>query len=208
MKMSDQFKFSFLPYLRRYKFLSVTLLSVFLLFIVTFFYFTKNYLEDSATEPISVYYPAIDSRTLSRYQIAERIVKFYYKPSAYIRNCNRFPDNVFDMHNKNIEINDEKCVPYSTYKFSAPELSFEIKEPWIDPWGRPYQIKYDYEAETVSVRSQGRYTWTTFDDIVKEISFFGKSTPKFSQPIFVKMLEHCESTNKDDMTCVFNRGWH
>ena len=208
MKMSEKFKFSFLPYLRRHKFLSIILLSVLLLVMVTFFYFIKNYLEDSATEPISVHYPAIDSRTNSRYQIAEQIVNYYYNPASYIRDCKIFPNNISDMHNNDVKINNIKCIPYTTYKVEEPELSFEIKEPWIDPWGRPYQIKYDYDEETVSVRSQGRYTWTTLDDIVREIPFFGKSYPKHGDSFYLNMIEHCEKVTKDDMTCIFNRGWH
>jgi hypothetical protein len=125
-----------------------------------------------------------------------------------ISSCKRFPDNYEDAFRKTDSSN---CNPLENKSKDNPlayDTEFPDYQPWIDPWGRPYQIHYDLERGKLQVRSQGRYLWTEFDDIVGETPFLTKDYPKDGLPLYVEMLEHCKKVPKDDLSCVFNRGWH
>ena len=163
-------------------------------------YLFKNFLEDSATEPLTPYYPAVDSRSMSRFQIARYIVKKFYRPTSYIQDCKRFPENIMDMHDQQYKDSYPQCRPYSQLLIEHAEFIYRDESPWIDPWGRPYQIRYDLERAKLQLRSQGRYLWTEYDDIFQETYFDGKS--------YKEQVEYCKKVARDDMTCIFNRGWH
>jgi len=123
--------------------------------------------------------------------------------------CKFFPNKISDFYDEtNFESDNPSCM---VWKAIPPYKGFDLNNHrpiWIDPWGRPYQIRYDLERGKLQVRSQGRYLWTESDDIVGETPFLGKDYPKDGLPLYVEMLERCKTVPKDDMSCIFNRGWH
>lgn len=162
------------------------------------YYFASNYYHDNKREYF--YNPA----PLSKVSFAKSLLSgesnlFFLR---YIQMCKRFPDNLKDRYSPISDNAPEDC------KSSFDEYSKETERhllkfgtpPWIDPWGRPYQIRYDLDRAKLQLRSQGRYLWTEYDDIFQETYFDGKS--------YKEQVEYCKKVQKDDMTCIFNRGWH
>lgn len=130
--------------------------------------------------------------------IAQIETKHTYRIINYISMCNRFPNNFKELYDdKYSELNINCKAIRNLYPFLIHD-----NDPWNDPWGCPYQIRYDRERRKLQVRSQGRYLWTELDDIVGEASM--------AIPIDMADAEiaKCDSLPKDDMSCIFNRGWH
>ena len=164
-------------------------------------YLLNNYIEDTKKEPLTQFYPLINHEALSNIQTANNVIKNFYRPEIYIQRCKRFPLNIRDMHNEEYANEEIGCRPYdASFQLNNTEYKITIETPWIDPWGRPYQIRYDLERAKLQLRSQGRYLWTEYDDIFEETYFDGKS--------YKEHVEYCKKVPKDDMTCIFNRGWH
>jgi len=167
---------------------SIALSSCILLYFV-FFYLWDNYL---GVIPVPTNQKIdIRGQLMVRAKWAERMVKG--SPVRIVRTisvCKKFPDSYKDQFFTIIGPNDQ-CE-------KVQETAEERR--WIDPWGRPYQIRYDLERAKLQVRSQGRYLWWPWDDISDETYFDGKN--------YKAQVEYCKTVPKDDMSCIFNRGWH
>lgn len=136
-----------------------------------------------------------------------RVEGYPFKVTVYITDCKKIPKNLEEIFHKTKD--NEACNRFANYdpkdiKFKplSDDPAYQGYQGWIDPWGRPYQIRYDLERGKLQVRSQGRYLWTELDDIVGETSL---SIPKVIED---EMLEKCKQMQKDDPKCPFYRGWH
>jgi len=153
---------------------------------------------------------------ISNYVEAGKIVDRSQSVVQYMSDCKRFIINFKELYDQNYKSDTPNfCRPFinpldRATKFGNKELNkrFSNFKPWIDPWGRPYQIRFNFEKAKLQVRSQGRYIWTELDDIVSEAPFLGKDYPKNGFRFYVEMIEYCKTASKDDMSCIFNRGWH
>lgn len=164
------------------------------------YYFLANYQDDN--EPRYFFYSLAP---FSKIIVAEKDVGNATRhTSLYIQKCKRFPDSLKDV--KSIIPDDAPADCKSYFEGNSKNIVIYFQEldqpPWIDPWGRPYQIRYDREKRIIQLRSQGRYLWTESDDIKKETTFgvVGQD--------FTEEMNRCDLLPKDNMTCIFNRGWH
>lgn len=128
--------------------------------------------------------------------------------SDFIKECKRVPSSYKDFYL--FKSHSMKKCPTREEVSKYDERDEQGVFVWLDPWGRPYQIRYDLEREKIQLRSQGRYLWTEQDDILEESSFIGKdySRHKYGEPTYLKILKDCENPARNYLTCIFNRGWH
>lgn len=155
----------------------------------------------------------------TRIRIAQRDVRDQASSLLmFITECKMFPENDQDFVERYYSTQPymgdgmpssrdgaKPCerVPIKVYDGElGSEGILELSYFWIDPWQRPYQIRYDLDRGVLQIRSHGRYLWWPWDDIIGERSL---SIPR---TIENEMLEHCKKVPKNDMSCIFNRGWH
>lgn len=112
----------------------------------------------------------------------------------HISRCKRFPQNLENLYVV-IDNPPESCQ-------TLHQFVQEDEIPWIDPWGRMYQIRYDTNNMKIQVRSLGRYVDDSEDDIVKEDELAIK------KEVFDAERDLCNSLPKGDKGCAFNRDWH
>lgn len=174
----------------------VLLISVVLLFVIAI-PFVKNYLEDSKR-----YYllPPYFKRHTSHFGEVSLTVHIGTLSSykGYISACDKIPKNYEDIF-KPIKSDHPQCQARGMWHLKWPDSLRKDYRPWIDPWGRPYQIRFDRDKK-IQMRSQGRYGWTSLDDIKAETSFTG--------PDFEKQVKKCDELPEDSPDCIFNWGWH
>ena len=118
----------------------------------------------------------------------------------YIIYCKRVPKNYEEIFNPLKSENLECLKRFEKWEREEAYLPRKGYRPWIDPWGRPYQIRYDREQKNMQLRSQGRYLWTTWDDVQSELWL--------DSSILKEQLVVCEEYPDDEFKCIFNRGWH
>ncbi len=134
---------------------------------------------------------------MTREEVARHMVDRAHLYVNYISKCNRFPDNIEDMyHERFFEV--EGCKPFAMRSFNTFIDTKDNVRPWIDPWGRPYQIRYDRERRKLQVRSQGSSLSLTSDDIEAE------TTWGTARAYFDIEIENCDRGEG----CIFDRGWH
>jgi len=173
------------------------------LFLGSYFIYQKvvenNYIEDNVDYSDGIY----SSGPLSRVSEANAFVDNKFAFIDHISTCKQFPEKISDMYDPE-KVNSEvkSCKALNVKPAFRSEDPSKHRPVWIDPWGRPYQIRYDRERRKLQVRSQGRYLWTESDDIVGETNM--------AIPVDMADAERakCDSLPKDDMSCIFNRGWH
>lgn len=112
----------------------------------------------------------------------------------HISDCKRFPLNLENAY-KPIEKAPNGCKALTPWHH-------KVITPWIDPWGRLYQVRYDKERMKLQMRSQGRKVDDPRDDIVRETNLF------IHKDVYYTELEKCKKLSSEDKNCVFNRGWH
>lgn len=110
----------------------------------------------------------------------------------YINSCKQFPLNIKDTFNSGPDISH--CAPPSNIRGMYTSS--------LDPWGRPYQVRYHKDRVKLQVRTLGRHIDNSKDDIVREDNL------EISEDILSKEIEKCKKLPSDDKNCVFNRGWH
>ena len=164
------------------------------------YYFLSNYQDDHEPKYI-VSMEALSKISVARSFLSGESYLFFLR---YIQMCKRFPDNLKDRYSPISDNAPKDCNSFfdDNSKENERHLLKFGTPPWIDPWGRPYQTRYDRERRIIQLRSQGRYLWTELDDIKKETTF-GVVGQDFTEEI-----NRCDLLPKDDMTCIFNRGWH
>ena len=160
--------------------------------------FVKNYLEDSRR-----YYflPPYFKRHTSHFGEVSLTVHvgtlgFYL---GYISACDIIPKN-YEETFKPIQSDHPQCQARGMWHLEYPDSLRKNYRPWIDPWGRPYQIRYDRNRKKIQMRSQGRYGWTSLDDIEVETYFDGDD--------YRREAKKCDELPEDSSDCIFNWGWH
>lgn len=150
----------------------------------------------------------------SNWSMVQYVTDNGYKIVEVISKCNYFPRSFAELYSEdNLKKANSKedCKPLkdpTKYPTLSPARKERFKrefpdyKPWIDPWGRPYQIRYDRDRRKLQVRSQGRYLWWPWDNIVDE------TTWGMAGSFFNEEIKKCDSLPRDDMSCIFNRGWH
>lgn len=134
----------------------------------------------------------------SNFDVAEYVIDNIPQYLNLIASCERFPENFSYFFRKR----EDDCG------INVGDIIINNGPYWIDPWGRLYQIRYDLDGGKLQVRSRGRYEWTSWDDIIKELPFLDKNYPKHGKALYVNMLEYYEKAQREDMNCIFNLGWH
>lgn len=139
---------------------------------------------------------------MTKWGSAQEVTGKGYRLVQFIGVCKTFPEDYKGFYNENSDPKNIACneLVKDWKKQRGAYKDFPVYTPWLDPWGRPYQIRFDLERGKLQVRSQGRYLWTELDDIVGETFFNGKS--------YKAQVEYCKTVSKDDMSCIFNRDWH
>lgn len=112
----------------------------------------------------------------------------------YISYCKRFPENLQDAY-RPIDNAPEGCRILKSQSEYLPT-------PWIDPWGRPYQVRYNKERMKIQMRSQGRNLEDLSDDIVRENNL------SIKKEVYDSEIAKCNKLPKEDKKCAFNRDWH
>ena len=123
--------------------------------------------------------------------VAHFFVSLIHSYLSYVDTCERFPEHFSDMFRKI----DGCGLDYDEVKINGMPF-------WIDPWGRPYQIRFDRNKRKLMVRSRGRYLWTSWDDIENETTLGNVGQ------LFNDEIKKCEKIPDGDLACIFNRGWY
>lgn len=155
-------------------------------------YFYRNWQIDNTPEISPQTWGSVTKRNAA-YSIVQRTGHYV----DYISRCKRFPNNFEDMFHEHAD-DLKSCKPLPRQPVNVLEPYKENEGPWIDPWGRPYQLRYDRERRKLQVRSRGRYTWWPWDDI--------KTETNLAIPKTVADAERAKCDRGE--ACIFDRGWH
>lgn len=167
----------------------ISLLMILILGSIFGYYFYMNY-KDDRTLYDELPRGIMSFRTLTTKLSVERVnLDLINHLRGHISKCRYFPNSLKDIF-------DEKNIPDRRGCSSLKTAG----EPWLNPWGHPYEIRYDRERKKIQLRSLGRYWWWPWDNIQKETYFDGK--------LYDSQVEYCNKVSGSDMNCVFNRGWH
>tara|TARA_R110000868_G_scaffold397624_1_gene670358 strand:- start:5456 stop:5980 length:525 start_codon:yes stop_codon:yes gene_type:complete len=154
-------------------------------------YFYQNY-QDDRTPTRNVNAGRMSVReAVTKLEVASFNMGYVGSILSYISRCRRFPESFQGFYKPIEEDNPQYCEPLK---------STGNRHNWLDPWGRPYQIRYDRERAKMQIRSLGRYWWWPWDNIQDETYFDGK--------LYQEQIKLCDQVVKSDMSCIFNRGWH
>lgn len=185
---------------------TIVMISIMIVFLLAFALkdFIKEYFEDNYQTFSVPYYKG----SLSRNDVARNMVRDYGAIVGLISRCNKFPDSIKNIFDENF-FSGVECDINSVLMFNPKVYEDRIKIhnysntiPWIDPWGRPYQIRYDLERDMLRIRSHGRYQWTQLDDINFETNL------SIGADLKAKVKFNCDQNPNDGSKCIFNRGWH
>jgi len=150
-------------------------------------YFYSNYREDSIRREHNLSY--VGRGGASNIGAAEIMMHFIPNFLEIISKCSFYPKNVEEFYKFDSTGKAEDCTPATYYK---------TQKPWIDPWGRPYQIRYDRERYKFQMRSLGRYWWWPWDNIEGEENL----------TIYADILNPEIEKDKIGKDSIFSRGWH
>lgn len=149
-------------------------------------YFYQNYKDDRLRRndiPAGI----IDLRTTTtKLEVDNANLRVVRSLVSYISHCKRFPENLEEIFKA-----PKESVPRGCTYLKAEGV-------WINPWGHPYEIRYDRERRKAQIRSLGRYWWWAWDNIQDETNM-----------AIPKVLADEERAKCDrGEECVFSRGWH
>ncbi|PIP91355.1 MAG: hypothetical protein COV38_09085 [Bdellovibrionales bacterium CG11_big_fil_rev_8_21_14_0_20_38_13] len=159
---------------------------------VVFFYFGQNYYLDNYTGHEWHYNRFYQSNV----GMARETVQGVQGVIEFIKNCNKFPHD-FEFRLRSKDCTGKNLRENSDFSRNPRFVNWN-QLPWIDPWGRPYQLRYDRERKKLQLRSQGRYLWTSLDDIQAETNL----------AVPTDLVEPERQKCDQGQDCIFNRGWH
>ncbi|PIP91861.1 MAG: hypothetical protein COW01_11980 [Bdellovibrionales bacterium CG12_big_fil_rev_8_21_14_0_65_38_15] len=168
---------------------------ILIVFIVTLFlvgglsyYFYRNYLDDrTTTEEANVGIVNL-RRGMTKIAIAKSNMRVASYLVGYISKCKRFPENLQGFYKPIEGEKPTSCNPFPV----------NVKKPWLDPWGRSYEIRYDRDRKKLQIRSLGRYWWWPWDNIQDETNL----------AVPTDLVEPERQKCDQGLDCIYSRGWH
>lgn len=155
------------------------------------FYFYRNY-QDDRIKTTRVNFGIVSFRGgMTKIAIAHSNIRVTSYLLGYISRCKRFPESFQGFY---------EAIESDKPQYCEPLKAAGKRHNWLDPWDRPYEIRYDRERAKLQIRSLGRYWWWPWDNIEGETYFDGK--------LYQDQIKRCDQIPKSDMSCIFNRGWH
>ncbi len=150
------------------------------------YYFYQNYQDDRRlTRDIPTGMLNLRTRTTKLAVDQANMILVQYLVRN-ISNCKRFPENLKEIFEPLRPVRPKGCSPLKT------------PDAWVNPWGHPYEIRYDRERKMLQIRSLGRYWWWPWDNIQDETNM--------AIPKIMADEERAKCDRGDE--CVFDRGWH
>lgn len=163
---------------------------VFLLSIIGLtLYFYKNY-QDDRIKTADVNFGIVSFRGgMTKIAIAHSNMRVTSYLLSYISRCKHFPSS-FQAFFEPIEGDKPQ--------YCEPLKAQGKRHNWLDPWDRPYEIRYDRERAKLQIRSLGRYWWWPWDNIEGETDL----------AVPTDLVEPERQKCDQGLDCIYSRGWH